>query len=138
MKLQAVPGVEVCLRVNGGALHEYDDEDDEGQTELKSLKYVEAISGSNFAVSFNADGSQLSGDVKKDHVECAIFLDGKWMCGKILDVYRSPVYYTDITGRSGTVNGQHVLQRFTFAELKTSTTAGSWHPFLEVDVYSVR
>ena len=119
MKLEAVAGAEVCLRVNGVPLLEYDDEEDEGQTHLKGVKYVEASSGSNFAVFFKADRALLGND-NRDHVECAVSLDGKWVCGKVLDVFRFPTYVTDIVGRNGLVNEQHVLQRFTFADLETS------------------
>ena len=119
MKLDSVAGAEVCLRVNGVPLLEYDDDEDEGQSHLKGVKYVEASSGSNFTVFVKADRASLGND-NRDHVECAVHLDGKWVCGKVLDVFRTPSFVTDIVGRNGHINGQHVLQRFTFADLETS------------------
>ena len=121
MKLAAVPGVEVYLRVNGVPLHEYDDEEHEDESHLKAVKYVEAASGSKFSVFFKADKSQLGAD-KRDVVECAIFLDGMEICAKILDTFRSLSF--NIPGRNSIVNGQHMLQEFTFTDLNTSMQRG--------------
>ena len=119
MKLDAVAGAEVCIRRNGVALREYDDEAYGGEDQLKGVKYVEALSGSNFTVSFGANSSHLEGDYK-DSVACAIVLDGKWICTKILDVYSHASYLWDIPGRSCVIDGQRILQRFSFGMLETS------------------
>lgn len=119
MKLPSVPGLEVALSMSGVDMHEYDDEADSEQAEY--TRYVEAVSGANFAVELRTDKR-----FKWQHVDLRvrIYLDGS--CCTDLAFYpragsggHGPV---TVTGRKESQHGRGVLRKFTFADLRTSET----------------
>lgn len=107
-----MPGVEVQICSNGDALQEYEDEEP-----TDGVRFIEATSGSNFAVNFRVDWTKLKSRIS-DQITCEVKLDGKYAIAYVYPVDIARVNRID--GRTGTLGGQHVLQRFAFGELVTS------------------
>ena len=118
MKVQAIPGVVVGIRVNGRALPEFDNEADTRCASKVGVKYVEVDSGSNFSIHVHTNRSLLGGD-EKDHMYCNVLLDGRVVHRPLLNPYSLPFYICDISGHKGEIDGRMMLRRFTFANLST-------------------
>jgi hypothetical protein len=118
MKVQAIPGVEVSIRVNGRALPEFDNEGDARRAHETGVKYVEVVSGSSFSIHVQTNRSELSGD-EKDHMYCNVLLDGLVVHRPLLNPYSLPHYRCDISGHKGEVDGRMMFRRFKFADLST-------------------
>lgn len=117
MKLDS--GAEVKLMVAGVAVQEYqstseDDNPKDGQT---CTRYVEAISGSNFALHLSFP-TRIVPMPAKDCIRIQVYLDGKHATSRVLQgTYRtSPFLLEGIDEMSS--RGRE-LQRFTFAQLTT-------------------
>jgi hypothetical protein len=96
-----------------------DGEDNRDHREFTAVKYVEATSGANFIVSFRADPSQMN-RILDSHVSLKVSLDGKCINGKVYDIQPKRISYYEVVGRRSNMNGQLVMQRFTFGDLTTS------------------
>ena len=119
MKIPGVPGFEVCVRCEGANLQEYHDEADGDRYRSAGVKYVEATSGANFAISFRADPLQMN-NILDSQVDVSIGLDGKAINGKVYDIHRKRISYHEVVGRGSNIKGLRVLQRYTFADLELS------------------
>lgn len=118
MKSEAWNGLTVKLRVNGNDLTEYDQGDQDGGEPNTSVCYVEAVPGANFSIELRA---QQRFPYRSYYIRSAVKLDGVAAQSTIY----SPDYANEIMRRSeaGVYNGgpnSGTLERFTFAELKTS------------------
>ncbi|TIA38770.1 hypothetical protein D6C79_07788 [Aureobasidium pullulans] len=79
-----VPYVSVDIVVDGRALPEYLDEDDhESLSSNSTIKYVECVSGSKFAIRTNITGMEPWDLDGGDIVLEDYFLDGKWVDGAV-------------------------------------------------------
>ena len=117
MKVDAVPSVDVSIRCDGALLPEFEDESDQREGDLVSVRYVEASSGSNFTVYFATDHFDYG---KWPQVVCEIKLDGRMVWNPILDVSDFHYIKRDIEFAYGIENGRSVTRRFKFADLATS------------------
>lgn len=123
MRLDAVPGLEIALRVNLQDLKEYEDAEGEvaGQDGRNNaaVRYVEAVSGANFSVEFRTDRRFT---YRNADLEMSVYLDGVFAEGQVY--YARPTHggHNDktVSGRADTENGQFLFRRFAFADLETS------------------
>lgn len=120
-KMKAVGGIEVKLRVSGASLEEYEvpAEEDAAEDGKALTKYVEAVSGSTFAVRIVLPAcATLRPD---DGVACNVYLDGEFVTGRSCysSQYRSAPFILLIEGIDSMTPRGRELQRFTFAQLKT-------------------
>lgn len=114
MRVEAVDGLTVSLRVNGTDLQEYDDDADQLYIPSHGIKYVEATPGANFQVHVHARG--LRWPKPHDSVECAVYLDGKWVAGKVLNMKT----VCDIDGVTEKRDGGYYHRKFEFCDLQTN------------------
>lgn len=120
MRLPTLPGLEVTLSVDRVDLEEHDDPDAEGE-EAHNVRYVEAVSGANFAVELKRTDGRFM--YRNYDLHFAVYLDGKFAEGR--------VFYADarygghpprtVSGRYEMQNGQNMCRKFAFAALSTST-----------------
>jgi hypothetical protein len=108
------PSIKASIVVNGVALQEYDD--DEGQAESTAVtKYVEAITGAEFAIQYRFDKKP------KHHVRVNFLLDGKEITGQYTfpeDFIRSSLVQTSYGVISDDGNKWQV-QNYAFSDLQT-------------------
>lgn len=111
------PPVEVEILVNDVALQEYNDDDDDSVSAHTVVKYIEAVSGAEFAVRYRLD-PKPSHDVSVD-----ISLDGKWAVSRIIQLSHYPLAYIQktITGVKSNKDGSWVLSKFSFSDLTIGT-----------------
>lgn len=111
------PPVEVEILVNDVALQEYNDDDDDSVSAHTVVKYIEAVSGAEFAVRYRLD-PKPSHDVSVD-----ISLDGKWAVSRIIQLSHYPLAYIQktITGVNSNKDGSWVLSKFSFSDLTIGT-----------------
>ena len=124
MKLGAVPGVDTHIDGNGASLQEHTDvnNDDRRENQTTALRFIEALSGHQFQVTFQADPTQME-SVLEDHVAVDISFDGKVITRRIYRLSRSRISYFECKGVKSDKNGQTLLQRFTFGDLLTGQIA---------------
>lgn len=113
---KTAPKIKAEILVNNVALEEY--EDDEEQTSVSTvMKYIEARSGAEFAISYRFD------EKPSHHVMIRFLLDGKFATGKLalLEDFRgSPLVQTSHGVRSNE-GGKWQVSKYAFSELTTST-----------------
>lgn len=119
MKLAAVPGVKVGIRCDGVDLCDFRDKEDRRRRDLHAVRFIEATSGSNFAVTFRADPSRMKA-VLEHHVDVKITLDGKITTATLYSLRSNHVSTHECLGIRSSKDGQTALQRFTFGDLATS------------------
>ena len=117
MKLDGRPALDVTVRCDGASLPEYMNEADARCNSSVGVSYIEATSGSNFTIYFKADKYEYG---KWPHIVCEIKLDGQVIQSSILEVNSSRHYRNELKGAYGIDDGQEVLRRFKFADLRTS------------------
>ena len=105
--------------MNKKDLEEHDDPDAEGE-DAHTVRYVEAVSGANFAVEFKrTDGRFIW---RHNDLEMRIYFDGVHAQGKVF--YAAPVHGghlpVTVSGRIESRNGQTMCRKFAFADLSTS------------------
>jgi hypothetical protein len=113
--LPGCPGVHVQIVVNDRALHEYDDVSDTPPSPGTVTKYVEAISGAEFATHLVFTRGYL---YPVGVVEKLIYLDGKVVENYIVEP--APFFHQDqhfVDGRCAQVGPAAVLQKFRFTQL---------------------
>jgi len=108
------PSITASIVVNGVALQEYDD--DEGQAESTAVtKYVEAITGAEFAIQYRFDKKP------KHHVRVNFLLDGKDVAGQYAfpeDFKESSLVQTSY-GVMSNEGSKWQMQNYAFADLQT-------------------
>lgn len=114
MKLNALPGFEVNVCSNGAPLQEYEDED-----RLEGVRFVEATSGSNFAVTIRFEPRMIK-KILENHVTAEVKLDGKFAASYIYKVAGPHAHEHQMSGVRSQMAGQEMLQRFIFGDLLTS------------------
>lgn len=120
--IPGIPHVIVDIVVDGNPLPEYLDEDDsESITPNSTIKYVECMPGSHFAIRTNLTNLQRWHLRGGDSVETTYFLDGQKVGGV---VFPQPWLsgYTAYThhGARYSEAGTHKQRAFMFADLVTS------------------
>ncbi|KAJ8111165.1 hypothetical protein OPT61_g6169 [Boeremia exigua] len=122
--LPSRPGIKMSIVCDGAALQEYDDNDEEPQPNSVS-KYIEAISGAEFAIR-----GELTPPWQPSTVLLYYYLDQKQVSGRFLKQvnYRVPSWTALEEGPITVVDGQSFLHKYAFAALRvddTVTTIGS-------------
>lgn len=113
--LDALPGVEVSVHIDGKPVQEYEDTDEEVHGPLGPktvVKYIEAISDAQFSI----NASVLP--VHKECVSFRVHADGKWITGRIYDQPKhghAPWNKQIIGSRVTDSLGQPILRPFKFA-----------------------
>lgn len=82
--IDAVPGVRVYICIDGKPVPEYDDADEtiDGPLALKTaVKYIEAISDTEFAIKLNILPAFKGNKKKKYDIRFRAKVDGKWKAG---------------------------------------------------------
>ena len=106
--------METNICCDGVPLQEYEGE---ANTQEEAVRFIEAMSGSNFTVTFQVDSYRLK-SILEDHIVCEVRLDGEYACSWVYSVLDA--WVREIRGRNARVDGQSVLQKFVFGELITS------------------
>lgn len=105
-------GVSATVQVGNRDLTEHEDpEEDDGDA---LVRYIEAVPGQNFEVRAHLHHNFL---YRHDDIEIWVWVDGKRTTGLVLARKSTDAHFQ---GARSTVRGQSFLQRFRFAELKTS------------------
>lgn len=105
-------GVSATVQVGHRDLTEHEDpEEDDGDA---LVRYVEAVPGQNFEVRAHLHHNFL---YRHDDINIVVWIDGKWTASQVLTRNSTDAHFR---GARRTVRGQSYLQRFCFAELKTS------------------
>jgi hypothetical protein len=113
--IEAVPGLSIAIRVDGVALKEYpnnDQEEIENTPANKLIKYTEVVSDRAFEIAIHA-GKDFK--VKSPQVAFATFVDGVFVGGPIHDpgiIISSIAHFEWQDG-----NGMHFHRALRFAEL---------------------
>lgn len=107
------PAMIAEILVNGVALQEYDDDEDNTVPSTKAVKYIEAVSGAEFAIRYRID-ERPQYDVRLDFC-----LDGKSATNKILQLDRfcGGSIENVLAGVSSNKDGEWVQSNFTFSDL---------------------
>lgn len=125
MKLES--GLEIKLLVAGVALHEYEGEAEENGAEaaVNLTRYVEAVSGSTFAIRITMPPGLAPGP--DDCLCCRIYLDGKYATTRCCDAscYATKPYIFNIQGVDRQTPRGRELQRFLFSQLRTNDDSPS-------------
>lgn len=112
MRADFLEGVSVSVRADGQDLHEYESDTTGLETAKTATAYIEAKPDSNFAIEIRLTSAF---PYTKDHLTCNMFLDGKWVRGKVANLsVRGTVMSMD--GSLEMVNGISAKRRFAFAE----------------------
>lgn len=130
MKLQAVPGLQATLRVDGVDLVEYADEDTDHASILTESRFVEVVSGTNFVIHVRVNLALETPQTPKgaeapDCVGLYVKLDGKHVTAKFIElptIFREPQVWLD--GVSVHDKGASYFCKFQFSELATSKLCG--------------
>lgn len=113
--LDILPGVEVAVTVNGLPLKEYTDHDQEEPTNTVT-RYIEAVSGTEFAINFKAAQSTV---FKGDCLTAKVFMDGHKVSSTLLKQSRCCK-----RGASGRIDYTRIsadkCRKFKFSSLETS------------------
>ena len=118
MKSGAWPGLVAKLRINDNDLHEYDDEDADAGNHNTDTKYVEAVSGANFTVELWVKPHFR---YKTHALQCSLLLDDVFIRSSIYDAEKYPdEVRSSVRGVYRCLHGEHVIEKFAFAELETS------------------
>lgn len=109
-----VPGLEVEIVVKCTPLHEYVDQDEEGSAGTVT-RYIEAVSGAEFAVQY-----RFSPDFEVKHaLGIHVHVDGKNIASRVLKT-RDRIFYGGsdlITGARSKEGGSFYISKFCFAAL---------------------
>lgn len=118
MRLPTVPGLEITLSVEKRNLEEFDDPEAEGD-DAHSTRYVEAVSGANFAVEFRTDRTFAW---RHYDLSQRVYLDGVYAEGFVLqpEARIGGHIPRTMSGRHEEQNGQPMFRKFAFADLTTS------------------
>lgn len=118
MKTIGVDGLEVCLRVNGHDIQEFEDDTGGALVASKASAYVEATSGAEFTVQYHSDPETFRAAAIGDCVVCRVYLDGKYVTGRVLDSHVKKMVVID--GVHESRDEKLSLRPFQFADLATS------------------
>ncbi|EME45426.1 hypothetical protein DOTSEDRAFT_71220 [Dothistroma septosporum NZE10] len=124
MKHYLHPGVQVSLRVGGVDLAEYNIDDEEDEEVNTVTKYVEAVSGANFTVNFNAKVDCAPDP--RDSCQMSVHLDGKYVTNIVFKMRdttalaRGTFEQLCEGHRSTAAAGGYNLEKFAFAALQTN------------------
>jgi hypothetical protein len=112
--LDSVPGLKAEVVVAGASVQEYVDKDEEVPPNTV-LKYIEAVSGAEFAVQYT-----LKPSFKMKHdLEVRLSLDGKRVTGRVLyrtDDRSKPLVISDAYDR---IDDGYFTKKFCFTDLTT-------------------
>jgi hypothetical protein len=109
------PAIKAEILVNEVALQEYDDGEDNSNSGTTVTKYIEAVSGAEFAICDKIDQKP------KYEVRVDFFLDGKRASGNILQHWRfiGGSYENTVQGVNSNTGGNWSLSKFSFSDLNT-------------------
>lgn len=110
------PAMVAEILVNGTVIQEYDDDDDNSGSG-STVKYIEAVSGAEFAIRYKID-EEPDYDVRVD-----FSLDGRRASGEIvqLDRFYGGSVENVVAGVSSNKDGRWLQSNFTFSDLKIGT-----------------
>lgn len=114
--LTEVPGLDMSIIVNGQALEELFDEDEETQPTEKVV-YVESHPGTSFGVQYHFDNSAFP---HEEDLQCTIYMDGKAVVSNLVFLkgrHRKPMY--EFSYKSCNKNGASFRQKFLFAAISS-------------------
>lgn len=107
------PGIKISIVCNGAPLEEYDDDDEEPQLNTV-FKYVEAVSGAEFAIQWDISAPWPPASILFDY-----WLDQKKVGGRFCmqALCKPPTYTYCLKGATTAVNGLGFEHKFAFAAL---------------------
>jgi len=113
--------IEVKVLVNGSAAQEYDGDDDESNGPNTVTKYIEALSGAEFEVHYEAKPSFR---FPCQHLEFNISIDGKVLDNRIISKERpdgsTPSRKGSLTGIKTSHGETRSIRKFRFSDINTS------------------
>lgn len=119
MRINTALGFEANVCRDGVPLEEHEGD---AESSAEGMRYIEATSGSNFTISLRVEPHRMKQKLE-DHIACEVRLDGSFACSWIYSVTKPNT--NSITGRTGTIHGQHVIEKFEFGDLVTSMPIAS-------------
>lgn len=124
MKVHITQGTEVTIRVDGVLTREHRDHEDKRSSEAVAVSYIEVTSGSAFSVHITTNDHRLRNH--DDAVRYVISLDGKKVNARTLKHFdpHGNAHGQSI-GRETVIDGQKMLSKYTFGDLKTSNPKNS-------------
>jgi hypothetical protein len=122
--LEEVPALEVSVHVAGELATEYADPDPAKPRYScpTSSKYIESVSGAEFAVHFKVRNTYSWG-YRNHSLALYVYIDGKFADGSVVrsSTIQGPVYSQIFRGRrSADLMGRVILNKFQFSAVTTS------------------
>lgn len=134
--IDAVPGIEISICINGQPVKEYEDSDQEVDGPLASttaVKYIEAISDREFTIKVTVHPAFDEHKGTREDLLINAKVDGKWVAGHYRDCAANNKFIPWNTVLDGMVQieaGRETIRAFTFTTvdigLSTNHTSKQW------------